>query len=243
VAEDQAAHAAVGCKVAGLSGGEVAILRREVGVVVTEGGFGHEQVDPVGELLGAGTGRGIHDEGETLARPRDAHVLQPDAVQPPFALQTADVRPCKPRGSQPFRQKGAAVGLSESIAVRLDAVPQGKDLKSRRDQTGTSVWVQPHVRAWGGERHERADHVVPGGGIVQMDRVRHTVEGQAGQDPGQAEAVIAVDMREADARDLGRRHAGMDHLPLGAFARIKEHALAVPKQQIAVMVPCAGRDL
>src|SRR3954451_22215327 len=55
--------------------------------------------------------------------------------------------------------------------------------------------------------------------------------------------MVAVDMGEADTRDLRGRHTRLDHLPLRAFARVEEQAFAVPAQQVPVVVPGPGRDL
>ena len=69
------------------------------------------------------------------------------------------------------------------------------------------------------------------------------VEGQPLEDAGQAEAVVAVEMGDADAGDGRRSHAGQQHLPLGALARVEQHALGVPPQQVAVVVAVAGGGL
>jgi hypothetical protein len=178
VAEDKGAHP-VGREGAGLPGGEVTVLRGEIGVVITERRFGHQQVDTVGKGLRAGAHRGIHHEGEALAGPGDADVVQLHSVEAPDAEQAADVGPRDSGGCQAVGEKGAAVRLHEPVAVGLDAVPERLYLQAFSNRTGAPVGVEPQVRAWGGEGKECADHLVPGGGIVQMDGVRHAVKGQA----------------------------------------------------------------
>ncbi|GAB2744317.1 hypothetical protein GCM10027038_47720 [Arthrobacter bambusae] len=52
-----------------------------------------------------------------------------------------------------------------------------------------------------------------------------------------------MDMGNADTRDLAGRDASLDHLPLGAFSRIEEQALAIPMEHVSVVVARPGRDL
>lgn len=83
--EDKSAGAGSGRQGAGLPGGEVAIMRREPGVVVAEGGLRDEEVDAVGQLLSAGARFSVHDEGKTLPGPRNAYILQTHTTQAAFA--------------------------------------------------------------------------------------------------------------------------------------------------------------
>ena len=62
-------------------------------------------------------------------------------------------------------------------------------------------------------------------------------------DAGQAEAVVAVGVGEAHPGHGARRDVGERHLPLGALARVEQEALAVPAQQVAVVVAGPGRHL
>ena len=52
--------------------------------------------------------------------------------------------------------------------------------------------------------------------------------------------MVSVDVGEANAGYLARRDPRVDHLALRALARIKKQALAVPAQEVAVMVPGPG---
>ena len=64
----------------------------------------------------------------------------------------------------------------------------------------------------------------------------HPVERQALDDAGEPEAVIAVEMGDADPPESPRRHPGQQQLALGALAGVEEHAVAVPAQEVAVVV-------
>ncbi len=56
--------------------------------------------------------------------------------------------------------------------------------------------------------------------------------------------MVAVEVGDADTRDVAGRDAGVLHLPLGALARVEEESVgAVPPQQISVVVPAPGRHL
>ena len=63
------------------------------------------------------------------------------------------------------------------------------------------------------------------------------------QHPGQAEAVIPVEMGDADPGDLGRCDPGEQHLPLRSLTRVEQQSFAAPAQQIAVVVTAAGGRL
>ena len=69
------------------------------------------------------------------------------------------------------------------------------------------------------------------------------VEHHAGQYARQAEAVVAVQVRQADAGDAGRADSRVGHLPLGALARIEEQPLAVPPEEVTVVVAGPGGNL
>src|SRR5690606_7007591 len=64
VGEHQGAHTGLGGGAGGLPRGQVAVLVRQVGVGVEEGGFHDQHVHPVGGLQHAGAQPGVHDEGE-----------------------------------------------------------------------------------------------------------------------------------------------------------------------------------
>jgi hypothetical protein len=78
---------------------------------------------------------------------------------------------------------------------------------------------------------------------VRDDRVRDAVEREPLHHTGHAEAVVPVEVRDEQAGDVGGGDPCMGHLPLGALAGVDEQALAVPAQQVPVVVALAGRDL
>ena len=60
------------------------------------------------------------------------------------------------------------------------------------------------------------------------DLVRDLVEVDALDHTGEAEGVVAVEVRDADPVQVVRRDPGPQHLPLRALAGVEEDALAVP---------------
>lgn len=78
---------------------------------------------------------------------------------------------------------------------------------------------------------------------MQANGMPYPVEGQARQDAGKAIAMVAVDMGDADARDLRGGNIRPDHLALRAVSRVEQDALIVPTEEVAVVVACARRDL
>ncbi len=79
--------------------------------------------------------------------------------------------------------------------------------------------------------------------VANLDRVSHLVERHPLEHARQAEAVVSVEMGDADAADLARRHAGELHLALRALARVEQQALGIPPEQIAIVVPAASGHL
>ena len=71
----------------------------------------------------------------------------------------------------------------------------------------------------------------------------HAVQRQALENARQAEAVVAVEVRDADPGDVGGRDPGLQHLALGAFAGVEQDPLAVPAQEVAVLVAIARGHL
>src|SRR4029453_5687349 len=52
-----------------------------------------------------------------------------------------------------------------------------------------------------------------------------------------------MDVGDADPGNLRGRHACVDHLTLGALSRIEENALAIPAEQVSVVIARSRRDL
>lgn len=80
-------------------------------------------------------------------------------------------------------------------------------------------------------------------GEIDVDIVRAFVEAEALDDAGQAEAVVAVEMRDCDMRDLRGADVCVSHLSLCAFAGVEEYAVIVPFEEIAVVISLACRHL
>src|SRR5947207_15592587 len=73
--------------------------------------------------------------------------------------------------------------------------------------------------------------------------VAYAVERGALHHARQTEAVVTVEVRDADTRDLGRARTGEQHLALRAFTGIKQRAASVPTKQVAIVVAVTRRDL
>ncbi len=95
----------------------------------------------------------------------------------------------------------------------------------------------------GGGVPQPVEEVLPARREVGGDGVRDLVEIDPLDHARQAQRVVAVEVRDADPVDVVRGDAGPQHLALGPLARVEEDALAVPAQQIAVVVAVAGRHL
>ena len=61
--------------------------------------------------------------------------------------------------------------------------------------------------------------------------------------PGTAEAVITMEMAQAQPSHATCRDAGQRQLPLGPLPRIEQQPLAVPAQQVSVVVAMTGGHL
>ncbi|MBB5748756.1 hypothetical protein GGQ69_001045 [Micrococcus sp. TA1] len=241
--QQQGAHTAVGRQGTGLPGCQVPVVPGQAGLGIGEGALGDQQVGPVRQVLGTGTRGGVHDQGEPLAGTELADVLQADAAQHAVPLQPADVGTADAGGREPLPGQGSPVRLLEAVAVGLDAMAQGPDRQAGSHLPGRPVGVQPEVEPAGGQGDQRPDHGLPGDRIVQVHRVLHAVQRHAGEDTGHPIAVVTVDVGQADPPDPAGCHAREGHLPLGSLAGIEQEPLAVPQQQVAVLVALTGGDL
>lgn len=241
--QNECADVPVGRQVTRLTGCEVTVLLSERGVVVTERGLRHQQVDAVGKLLRPSARRRVHHKSKALPGPRNADVLQTHTSQASFPLEPADVGSGNPGSGQPRRQKRAAVWFHQPVAVCLDPVVQRPHLQAWGYHSAVPVGVQQKIKAGGGQGNKRPDHVLAGSREMQVDRVLNAVQNHPGKHSRQTVAVVTMDVGEADAGDLGGRNPSEHHLALRALAGVEEQALAVPQQQIAVMVAGPGGDL
>ena len=68
----------------------------------------------------------------------------------------------------------------------------------------------------------------------------HLIQADPLKDPGQPQAVIAMEMGQADDLNAMRRDAGESHLPLGALTGIEENTGGAPAQKTAALVAFPG---
>ena len=167
-----------------------------------------------------------------------ADVLEPDdaAAAPhlPLAQQAADVGALDAGRPETIGQHADAVRLLQPVAEHRHPVVQrgrqqppaaggvggdearvlgqgDRGLDARRDHPGRQTRAPQHGDLGGGRP-----------GVVQDDRLHGLVDRPAQEHPGQAEAVVAVGVGDADAVIAGRGHAGEQHLPLGALAGVEQ---------------------
>jgi hypothetical protein len=152
-------------------------------------------------------------------------------------------------GGEAVWEHATAVRLGEAVADRGDGVIEGaglqRELPGRRYHPIGLDWVLANVGPVVEQRcvPQAAEDLRVSRREVRVDRVRHLVQGHPLDHAGQAEAVIAVEVREADPVDLRGGDAGEQHLPLGALARVEENALGVPLQEVAIVVAGPGGRL
>jgi hypothetical protein len=254
VGEDQAAGTRCGGDLPSLAGREVGVLLGEGSVGVGEGGLADQQVRIVGQLEGGITQTGIHDEGELLAAAWRADVGQADPpaapLEPALALQAPDVRAADAAGDQLGGQHAAAVGLGEAVADRGDAVRQRAGLQPEGGAVGEDgVGLRDRLLAQRQRVVEQrqvpdaVEDVRPGGRVGDLDGAGDLVKRHPLEDAGQPQAVVAVEVGDADPGDLVRGDAGEQHLALGPLTRVEQQPLSVPAQEVPVVVASAGRGL
>jgi hypothetical protein len=76
-----------------------------------------------------------------------------------------------------------------------------------------------------------------------MDGVGASIHGKPLKDAGQTEAVISVKVSNANMVNRRSRNSGHRELALGSLSGIKQKALAIPTQQIRIVVPFPGGNL
>ena len=141
------------------------------------------------------------------------------------------------------------VGFLEAPAQRLLTVLEGQREEAKRrtgigdDRAGQRVGA--HVEGLVGNRRVAQAFEV---GLttcreVDVDGMLHLVEREAEQHAGKPEAVVAVEVRDADPRDRRPGGVGQDELALRALAGVEEEHFVVPTQQVPVVVAVARRRL
>jgi len=229
------------------------VVARLPGLARQVGALADQEIHALGQLEGAVAEAGVHDERHALPRLVHAHLVEGHALAVDVELalldELLDGAPLHAALGQLVREHGAPVLLLEPIAEGLDPV-----VEARHVQLELAV-VPLLARVLDGARADVADVVIdaraaeavvvlaPRAREVDLDLVGDAVEADALGDAGQAEAVVAVEVRDADLRDLGHGALGIDHLPLCSFTRIEQEPVLVPPQQVAVVVPVTGGDL
>ena len=244
-------------------GGAVSVFDRQLPQVAGVGGLHHQQVDVLGQFLRGRAGPGVHDERERPFPSRTRHLLQPgdDTVDlhPALAVQLPD-------GGSGDAAGGQGLRVETDPGQVLHPVPDGGDAVVEAGRREDEILGPQHLtgirtRVDGQEPNvglvvvdagavESLDVLLPLGRVDHGDRVGHLLQGDALQHPGQPEAVVAVEVGEADDVDAARRDPGPGHLTLGALAAVKQDAAGSPSQQVAVVIPrlrghqagCSQRD-
>ncbi|HZU79586.1 MAG TPA: FKBP-type peptidyl-prolyl cis-trans isomerase [Acidimicrobiales bacterium] len=252
--EDEAAYPAVAGQTGRLHRRQMVEALGQVALGVGEGGLAHEQVGPLGQRVRPVAQAGVHHHRYDLARAPNAHVLEPHHVatrsgQRTLALEHSHVRPGHAGGGEQLRHHGPALGLLEPPAEGLRGVvePLGDEPVGRcgDDFAGTRDRMLHHLHVLlEGRRVEQTVGVDrPAGRIVEGDGAGHLIERHPLHDTGKPEAVVAVEVRDADAGDGRRAHSGEEHLALGPLARIEQDGLVVPAQDQRIVVAGPGRRL
>ena len=234
-------------------GRQVPVRRGQLAVGRRVRRLAHEQVRALGQPPGGVAHGGVHDEREPLPGAHPAHVrdVDPPPVgdQPPLPQQPADVRARHAPLGEQLGHHRPAVGLDQPVADRRQPVLERgglqRQVSPRQDGSVVRDGVRHHLEPVGVRRRAaQAGDVLPRAARVdQGDGAVDAVQGHALQHAGQAQAVVAVGVGDADSGDRRGRYAGQDHLALRALARVEQDALGVPAQQVAVVVARAGRDL
>jgi hypothetical protein len=251
--EHQPARPGVAGDEAGVAGSHVAVIGR-LGLLGREiGRFADEQIGPLGERDGVVTTPRIHHERERLPRPVHADLVEVHGlsfhVDRPARDELLDAAPHHARCRQALGHHGAAVGLVQAIAVRVDAVIEApsRELEGRARVDHAFVGHRARRDAADVVVDRRVAHPVEidlaRGGKMHLDLVRHPVEADALREPGEAQTMVAVEVRNEDARDLRDRDASVDHLPLRALARVEQQPFVVPAQQVTVVIAVPGGHL
>jgi hypothetical protein len=232
-----------------LAGGHVPRLDRQPDFGLEERGLAEQQVDTVGELdCGVARPR-VHHDGDAVAGPPLADLVYVDTstleVEPALALEHADLRALYAEGPQPVGQEVAAGRFLYTPTDCVDGVIERPGFDAQRwagldravaDNRLESNRLPPPDAGIA----EVLDVALSTGRIVDRDLVQGAVEGQSLQHTGEPEAVVAVQVGQTDPGDAAGRDPGEAELALGALAGVEEDALAIPAQEVAVVVPGAS---
>ncbi len=228
-----------------------------VGVHLEVGRLADQHVRALGELEGALAQARVHDEGDHLARAPDPDLLEGHGVAVDLdlalELELLDHRAAQARLAQLLGLQGPAGVLFEAVAESGHAVAERGGAQAQA--LAALVLAPDHPRSLDGVAVDLGPIMVDRGPaqavvvllargrVVDVDRVGAAVEGQELGDPSQAQTVVAMEVGNADLGDVGGRHPRVDQLTLGPLTGIEEETLAVPAQEIAVVVAVAGGHL
>ncbi len=253
VCEHQSSSARACGESPSLSGGEVAAPRRQVLLGRQERGLAHQQVDPVGQLERAVAPRGVHHEGERLTGPQLADVVEshraPVDLDAAGGLQASDVGAGDPEGRESIREHVPAGGFLHSPPEGVDAVFEAG---ASQDQSvvgvsdpgpGGGTTVDRNLLLARRGEAQPIEVLLTAGRVVDRHGDPTLIECPAHEHSGQAEAMIAVEVRDADPRDRCGGDVREHELALRALARVEQHTFTVPAQEVPVVVALSCRRL
>lgn len=252
VGEHESSSTSASGEPSGFSGGEVAVLGRQVLLGRQEGRLAHEQIGTVGEFEGAVAPRGVHDESERLTAPGFAHIFDPHGapvdLEASASLQASDFGTGDPVRRQPIREHPPAVGFLHPPAERVDTVfepgaAQDEPVIDVNDSRTVGPTVDRDILLPCRGVTQTIEVLLTAGWIVDRYGQASLIECHPQDHAGQAETVVAVEMGDADPRDNSGGDTGERELALGALTRIEQHAFTVPAQQVPVVVALPRRRL
>ena len=85
--------------------------------------------------------------------------------------------------------------------------------------------------------------LLTGGWVIGAKRMRCPVQRHALQHSWDPEAVVAMKVSQAQPGDGTGRNTCQEKLALGSLARVEQQALAIPAQQVSVVIAVACRHL
>jgi hypothetical protein len=253
VADEKTSRSRFSRKATGLPGCHVAVLLCERFVTIKECRLAHHEIDAVGELERGVTPRSVHDEGEGLTGPMLTHLLDRDGLSVDddvtLGAEPADVGALDASSRESIRQHASPVGLIQSPTERVHSMLQTAarqyelrlfvDLTVCRD--GTSI--DRHMFLADGGQTEVLKVGFTARRVVNRHREVTIVERQAHQDARKAEAVVAVEVGDADPGDRRSGHIREDELALRALSRIAKDPFPVPAKQVPVVSTPTRRRL
>jgi len=173
-----------------------------------------------------------------LAGAHHAHLFDSDAptadIDNTGALEIAHGGPEDAGGLKPVVHHGAALRLletpSEGVRDVIEALRHQRERWARVHHAGRGYRPLAHVDMLVeyGRVQEPVDVDLATRRVQDLDSMGHPVKGQALYNAGETQAVVSVEMGDADAAEGPGRHAGQQELALGALARIEQDPFVIP---------------